>query len=52
MKISCKRNDSIYPDRLTVRQSGVFQGLSQVVHGSKSVKEAKKNLSAHAMMTL
>lgn len=38
--------------RLTGRQLGVFQELSQEVHGSVSVKEAKKKRSAQAMITL
>jgi hypothetical protein len=37
---------------LTGRHIGVFQELSHVVQGSRLVKEAKKYLRAHAMMTL
>lgn len=38
--------------RRTGLQFGVFQGLSQVVQGSMEVKDAKKNRSAQAMITL
>jgi hypothetical protein len=34
------------------RQLGVFQGLSQLVHGNMLVKEAKKKRRAHAIITL
>lgn len=37
---------------LTGLQLGVFHSLSQVVHGNKLVKEAKKKRSAQAMITL
>jgi hypothetical protein len=37
---------------LTGRQLGVFQGLSQLVHGNMLVKEAKKKRRAHAIITL
>jgi hypothetical protein len=47
-----RQTDKPDGSRLTGRHSGVFQELSQVVHGNISVKDAKKYLKAQAMMTL
>lgn len=37
---------------LTALHEGVFHALPQLVHGSCDVKDAKKNRSAQAMITL